>query len=53
MLEIKQIRLGECAPRVASKGVAFNLLCRDIRRDERWLEFKVRMGGRQRVGAAP
>jgi hypothetical protein len=41
VLEIKQMRLGERAPRQRTSNVSCGLLERFIRRDERWLEFKV------------
>ncbi|KAI3428460.1 hypothetical protein D9Q98_007286 [Chlorella vulgaris] len=45
VLEIKQMRLGERAPRQRTSNVSCGLLERFIRRDERWLEFKVVMEG--------
>ncbi|EFN55234.1 hypothetical protein CHLNCDRAFT_52630 [Chlorella variabilis] len=47
--QILQMRLGEKAPRQRKSNVAAGLLLRSMRRDERWLEFKVVMeaGGEQ------
>ncbi|PSC69902.1 BTB POZ and MATH domain-containing 2-like isoform A [Micractinium conductrix] len=45
VLEVLQMRLGECAPRVTSNCVAKGQLKRAIQADERWLEFKVVMEG--------
>lgn len=39
--QILQMRLGEKAPRQRKSNVAAGLLLRSMRRDERWLEFKV------------
>lgn len=49
VLEVLQMRLGECAPRVTSNCVAKGQLKRAIQADERWLEFKVGSGERQHL----